>query len=99
MFCPKCKSILQPTKNALVCSCGYKQSVQNYNEKLPKERDIEVRDSKNLSAVYKHTCTKCGYEFAEIITKGIFYGDEDENIQYKCGKCGFVQDIEGQRVK
>ncbi|MBW3023146.1 hypothetical protein KY308_03515 [Candidatus Woesearchaeota archaeon] len=48
---------------------------------------------KNPLAVYPHKCKKCGYEKAQLIECGIWIADEDCVVKYKCGKCGFVEDV------
>jgi len=38
-----------------------------------------------------HKCSKCGYEKAELIEKGVMYTDEDYAYYFKCGRCGHVE--------
>ena len=104
-FCPKCKSILAPKKEngetLLVCSCGFKKAVEKkeMREKGKKDTKIDiVHDETNPLAVYPHKCKKCGYGKAQLISKGIWYSDEDEVIEYVCGKCGAHEREEGIKV-
>lgn len=58
-----------------------------------KEESTEAVPDKNPLAVYPHKCKKCGYEKAQLIECGIWIADEDCVVKYKCGKCGFVEDV------
>tara|TARA_Y100000310_G_scaffold334914_3_gene415714 strand:- start:561 stop:827 length:267 start_codon:yes stop_codon:yes gene_type:complete len=57
---------------------------------------IEVASDRNLLAVYDHKCKKCGHGKAELIEKMAWYSDEDNTYQLKCGKCGFIEQLEGK---
>ncbi len=77
--------------------CGVEirsDSLQKLTEKRqePKEKKGEgVADERNVLAVHKHTCSKCGYDKAEIIELGVWYTDEDHNVLYRCGRCGHTE--------
>jgi DNA-directed RNA polymerase subunit M len=65
-----------------------------FKEKIThKKEDFRVATEENIMAVYPHKCKKCGYEKAQLIECGIWIGDEDQVIRYKCGKCGHVEDV------
>ena len=57
---------------------------------------IGVSDGKNPLAVHDHVCKRCGHPQAEIIEIAPSYSDEDATIRMKCGKCGFVEQLEGK---
>lgn len=67
----------------------------NVKEKLskPESRAEGVVDDKDIFATYKHKCSKCGYENAEVIDLGLFWSDEDNVYLIKCGKCGYTERI------
>jgi ribosomal protein S27AE len=50
----------------------------------------------NYLAVHKHQCKKCGYDRAELIEMSCNYTDEDNIYQMKCGRCGYVEQLEGK---
>lgn len=60
--------------------------------KKTEEPDGVVEDNVPL-AVYHHICPKCGYDKAQLIEQGIWIADEDQVLKYKCGKCGYVDDV------
>jgi DNA-directed RNA polymerase subunit M/transcription elongation factor TFIIS len=105
MFCKTCGSLLVPRKTEygkwMSCPNGHSQpSLQQDSETLVSESkekvDIRVADSENVLAVNDHVCKKCGYGKAEMLHIGSFYSDEDEVVRMKCGKCGFVEQLEGK---
>ena len=65
-----------------------------FHEKIKHKDDkIEIATEENRLALYDHRCKKCGYEKAQLIECGIEIGDEDCRIKYKCGRCGYVEDV------
>ena len=105
MFCKTCGGILVPKKTIyghwLSCPAGHSQPEMNQSsedmvEKNTDKVDIKVADSENVLAVHDHKCKKCGYDKAEMLHIGSFYSDEDEVVKMKCGKCGFVEMLEGK---
>jgi DNA-directed RNA polymerase subunit M/transcription elongation factor TFIIS len=111
-FCPKCGNILikqqiDKDKSYLFCDkCNHFELFKAKNNpntsskekiKKEKERGKGVTSDKNILATYKHKCSKCGYDKAQILDLGIFYSDEDNLILLKCGKCGFSERI-GRKV-
>ena len=104
-FCENCKSIMktkrESEKTTLVCSCGHEKEVERkvMKEKAEQSKDVEVvHDTRDPLAVYPHKCSKCGYGKAQLISKGIWYSDEDEVIEYKCGKCGYHEKDQDQKI-
>ena len=105
MFCKTCGTLLQPKKTAygkwMACPHGHTQPKLNQDKNVvslknkPIER-VEVSDGKNILAVHDHVCKKCGYDKAELIDIMPFYSDEDQVTRMKCGKCGFVEQLEGK---
>jgi DNA-directed RNA polymerase subunit M/transcription elongation factor TFIIS len=89
MFCPKCGSMGVVQKKRFVCpKCKEEIKGGAIKEKVPKGKEIEIADGSNPVAVHDHICSRCGYDKAEIIDKGIWYSDEDNVIVFKCGRCG-----------
>ncbi|MFC1741852.1 hypothetical protein ACFL3V_04925 [Nanoarchaeota archaeon] len=101
MFCPKCKSILKPSKQEdkviFTCpNCGITtkpetNTILTEKRKQPEKKGSGVADQRNILAVHNHTCTKCGHNKAELIEQGVWYTDEDHVVLYKCGKCGHTE--------
>ena len=106
MFCKTCGSLLVPKKTSygkwMACPHGHTQPELNQEEKiltiknLNPAKKVEVSDGQNILAVYPHKCPKCGYDKAELIDIMPFYSDEDCVSRMKCGKCGFVEQMEGK---
>ena len=109
MFCKTCGSLLvlqkTPYGKWLHCPNNHSQpKLQEFNQQehllntknnQPAKR-IAVSDGKNILAVHQHVCKKCGYGLAELIEISCSYTDEDNIYQYKCGKCGAVEQQEGK---
>ena len=94
MFCPKCRSILLPKKEGLVClRCGYKakgEKEKTIKEKIKKEKKLEVvhkEEAEHLPISKEMECPKCGHKGAyywEIQTRA---SDEPATRFFKCEKC------------
>jgi DNA-directed RNA polymerase subunit M/transcription elongation factor TFIIS len=98
-FCPRCGSVLQADNNMLTCSCGYRGTPQErvVRELSSQQKPVEIVDqSTHLLAVHDHVCSKCGYEKAQLVTKGVWYTDEDDHFSYVCGKCGHHDKIDAK---
>jgi DNA-directed RNA polymerase subunit M/transcription elongation factor TFIIS len=91
-FCNSCGALIaRMENNELVCSCGNRQAPASVsvNEKMAAQKELEVVDrSTHPLAVYDHVCSKCGYGKAQLVSKGVWITDEDEWVEYICGKCG-----------
>jgi len=106
MFCKTCSSLLVPKKTKygkwMSCPNGHsqpelKQDAETSTQKnIHKGKKIEVDSGENLLAVYDNKCKKCGYNKAQLIEKMAWYSDEDNTYQMKCGKCGFIEQLEGK---
>lgn len=106
MFCKTCGSLLVPKNTPygkwLSCPRGHMQpelnqsEVVTVSEKIEPTKRIEVVDDKNVLAVYNHKCKKCGHDKAELIEISCSYTDEDNIYRMKCGRCGFVEQLEGK---
>jgi len=104
-FCNKCGAIMRPEKDDkkfLLCSCGNRKTTGRtvMTETMAVHKDLEViHDTINPLAVYPHKCSKCGFGFAQLISKGVWYTDEDEVMEYVCGKCGLHEKItDGSKI-
>ncbi len=96
MFCPKCKSLLIPSrekgKKILKCSCGYKKDFEGetlqFKEKVDNKKiEIIDEDSDTPMAKVKAICDKCGNKEAYFWTIQTRASDEPETRFYKCTKC------------
>lgn len=106
MFCKICGSVLVPKKTEygswMSCPHGHLQPELNQDKKVVKldemnrSKKIEILEEKNHLAVHHHICKKCGYDQAELIEISCSYTDEDNIYRMKCGKCGFIEQLEGK---
>lgn len=97
IFCPKCKSILIPTKKGrateLKCGCGYKAAkkeklVFKEEVKLTKDKEIEIIDKKaETLPKIKEECPKCKNQMAHYWIVQTRAGDEAATRFFKCTKC------------
>ncbi len=69
-------------------------------EKMAPKKELDViTDTTHPLAVYDHVCKKCGYGKAMLISKGVWYTDEDEVMEYVCGKCGLHEKVtDGSKI-
>lgn len=74
------------------------ENQQKFTEKIKHKHlgELNPIEEKNEFANFSNKCPKCGYDKAQIINCGIWYGDEDEVIRLKCGKCGYVEGQDGK---
>ncbi len=65
------------------------------HEKIREEekRGKGVIDKKDSPTIYKHKCSKCGHENAEVSDLGLFYSDEDNVYLITCANCGHSERI------
>ncbi len=106
MFCKTCGTLLTPKKTEfgkwMACPNGHLQPKLNQEKHIStvKNKDmgrsIDVADGENILAVHDHQCPKCGFDKAELIEISCSYSDEDNTYRMKCGKCGFVERLEGK---
>ena len=104
-FCKKCGAIMRPAKDdktIIECSCGNRKTITHavMKEKMAAHKELDViHDTINPLAVYPHKCKKCGFDKAQLISKGVWYTDEDEVIEYVCGRCGLHEKAsEGSKI-
>ena len=106
MFCALCGTLLQLKKTEygkwMACPHGHRQPelVQN-SESLTelntkRAETISVADDINRLAVHDHICKRCGHDKAQLIEMLASYSDEDNTYRMKCGKCGYVEQLEGK---
>lgn len=95
-FCPKCKSLLMPTKDngkvLLKCSCGFKtEGSGKITQKVEQKRkEVEVVEEKEHLPLVDEPCRKCSHPKSyhwEIQTRA---ADEPATRFYKCEKCKHV---------
>lgn len=105
-FCEKCGSLLKSEKrgpgvNVFTCGCGFERigSSGDHKETIKRNEELSVGSDIHPLAVYEHICSKCGFNKAQLISKGIWYSDEDEVQEFVCGKCGAHDRVEGIREK
>ena len=96
IYCPKCGSIILPTKgkSIAVCSCGYrsKEKLESLKEKVNTptytvevvKKEIETLPSTEIE------CPKCEHGKAFYWTLQTRAGDEGETKFLKCAKCKHV---------
>ncbi len=106
MFCKTCGTLLQLKKTEygrwMACPHGHAQPELNQEatkinlKNTKRGKKITVLENPNILAVYDHKCKRCGYEKAELIEISASYSDEDNTYRMKCGKCGFVEQLEGK---
>ena len=106
MFCTTCGGLLVPKKTPygkwMSCPKGHPQKElcqdveATVEENTQQMKKIEASDGINILAVHDHVCKKCGYGKAQLIEKMAWYSDEDNTYQMKCGKCGFIEQLEGK---
>ena len=94
MFCPKCKALMYPLGNDIVCrKCGYKKKKTGSNIVVEKQEEKEVtliedKDKTNVLPKTKIKCPKCDNNEAFWILRQMRGSDEPESRFYTCTKCG-----------
>lgn len=106
MFCSTCGTLLVPKKTPygswMSCPNHHPQPKLVQESETQKTKNpatvipIGVASGENTMAVYDHACPKCGHKKAELIEMGPSYADEDSTFRMKCGKCGWVERLEGK---
>lgn len=93
-FCPKCKSIMRPTKKGkktvLGCTCGYTKDEQAKpiveTVKAPEELEV-VSEDDETHPITEEECPECGNKEAYFWLQQTRAGDEPETKFLKCTKC------------
>ena len=95
-FCPKCKGLLVPTKEGLVCTnCGHKEASQAVELKehiVKKKREVSSATSnekviEETIPTVKIECPKCGHNEAYWYSQQTRAADEPETQFFICKKC------------
>ena len=92
-FCPKCKGLLMPTKEGLVCSsCGYKEAasieVKEEIKRKPKPVvEAKEEEIKETMPTVDAICPKCGHDKAFWYALQTRASDEPETQFFICKKC------------
>jgi DNA-directed RNA polymerase subunit M len=93
MFCPKCKALMYPAGDEIVCKkCGFKRGKPGSNVVITKQEEKEVTliediDKTNVLPKTKTKCPKCGHNEAFWILRQMRGSDEPESRFYTCTKC------------
>jgi DNA-directed RNA polymerase subunit M len=93
MFCPKCKALMYPKDEFIICNkCGFKKKKSGSSVVVSKqeEKEVTIIEDKELSNVLpktKTTCPKCGHNEAYWILRQMRGSDEPESRFYTCVKC------------
>jgi DNA-directed RNA polymerase subunit M len=95
MFCEKCRALMYPDKEFLVCrKCGFKKEKKGSNVVVSEKKEKEVtfiedKQKSNVLPKTKELCTKCGNNEAYWILRQMRGSDEPESRFYTCTKCGY----------
>lgn len=94
MFCPKCKGLMYPKNDLIICKkCGFEKKISGSNVVVneQKEKTIEILEDKIIDVLPKTrvTCPKCGHKEAFWILRQMRGSDEPETRFYTCTKCEF----------
>jgi DNA-directed RNA polymerase subunit M len=91
MFCPKCKSLMFPEGDILVCQkCGYTKDKEGSSVVVAEQRkkDTVVLEGKNdILPKTRVTCPRCGNKEAYWVLRQTRSSDEPETRIYTCVKC------------
>ncbi len=106
MFCKTCGQllVLRKTEYGKWLSCPHSHPQPELNQastelrlkNIDEMKKVEVVSDDNPLAVYDHQCRKCGHGKAQLIEMLANYSDEDNIYWYKCGKCRYVERLEGK---
>jgi len=95
MFCPKCKALMYPEKDFIICrKCGFKKKKPGSSVVVTKqeEKELTVVEDKDKTTVLPKTrikCPKCGNNEAFWILRQMRGSDEPESRFYTCTKCSY----------
>ncbi len=99
-YCKSCGAMLvKITDGKFLCSCGALNDIQQRIkiETSDVVQDLGIMDQTvHPLATHDYTCSKCGFSKAQLVSKGVSYGDEDDHFAYVCGKCGHHSVQEGK---
>ena len=95
MFCPKCKVLMYPEEDSMVCrKCGFKKKKSGSSVIVTKQEEKEVtliedKDKTNVLPKTKIKCPKCENNEAFWILRQMRGSDEPESRFYTCTKCSY----------
>ena len=93
MFCSKCKGLMYPKNDLLVCKkCGFKIKKSGSTVVVTKQekKDLEILEDKiDVLPKTRVKCPKCEHNEASWILRQMRGSDEPETRFYTCCKCGF----------
>jgi transcription factor S len=95
MFCPKCKGLMYPKQEDIVCKkCGFKMKKTGSTIVVSKQKEkettlIEDKEKLNVLPKTKIKCPKCENNEAYWIIRQMRSSDEPESRFYTCTKCGY----------
>ena len=95
MFCPKCKALMYPKGDFIVCrKCGFKKKKEGrtvvVNEQKEKEVTlIEDNEKEDVLPKTRVKCPKCGNNEAYWVLRQMRGSDEPESRFYTCTKCRY----------
>jgi len=93
MFCPKCKGLMYPKDDNIVCrKCGYKKKKISKNIVVTQQekKEITLIEDNDIESVLPKTkilCPKCGNNEAFWILRQMRGSDEPESRFYTCTRC------------
>lgn len=91
MFCPKCKSLMYPKEDILVCKkCGFKKEKTGSTVVVTKQTKKEVpilEEKVDILPKTRASCPRCGHNEAFWILRQMRGSDEPETRFYICTKC------------
>ncbi len=98
LFCPKCGSIMLPTKKEgkklNVCKCGYSSKEANplMKETIKKSPSIigVVKNESNTLPKTEADCSRCHHKIAFYWTMQTRAADEGETKFLKCENCNHI---------
>jgi DNA-directed RNA polymerase subunit M/transcription elongation factor TFIIS len=101
-FCQLCGSLMKLENKRYVCSCGnfeYANESKTLEKNNTPKKELQILQSEiNPLASHDHICSKCGFDKAQVASRGISVSDEDEMFEYVCGKCGHHDPEDGQKA-
>ncbi len=95
MFCPKCKALMYPDGDFIVCrKCGFKKKKEGKTIVVNKQKEkeitfIEENEKSDVLPKTRIKCPKCGNNEAYWILRQMRGSDEPESRFYTCTKCGY----------
>ena len=95
MFCPKCKALMYPKGDFIVCrKCGFKKKKEGRTVVVNEQKEKEVtliEDNEKVDVLPKTRvkCPKCGNNEAYWVLRQMRGSDEPESRFYTCTKCRY----------